>query len=131
MKIKFVVGVLGFLASASSFAGQAETSASSAGAPAKQMAFCVLSDAPPSTAQFTVIKKIELGKGSYGKVDEAIDILVDRARNLGADAVINYSGSQRFGFWPWRFVHPVVRGTAIKWNPGNKFDCAASGSSLR
>ena len=91
---------------------------------------CVLSGAPPSAAAFTVVKQLKIGKGTYGSVDEGISMLADKARALGADAIVNYSGSQRFGFWPWRFVHPVVRGTAIKWNAGVSFDCVASGGSL-
>jgi hypothetical protein len=84
----------------------------------------------PTTAKYTVIKQMKLGKGTFGSVDEAIAMLAEKARKAGADAVINYTGSQRFGFFPWRFVHPVVRGTAIKWAPGTTFDCVASGGSL-
>jgi hypothetical protein len=91
---------------------------------------CVVAGTPPAPAQYTVIKQLKIGKGSYGSVDDAIAMMVVKARKSGADAVINYTGSQRFGFWPWRFVRPVVRGTAVKWSAGSTFDCVASGGSL-
>ena len=54
-------------------------------------------------------------------------MVIADAKAAGADAVIHYNGSQRFGFWPWRFVRPVVTGTAIKWEPARDVDCAAAG----
>jgi hypothetical protein len=56
--------------------------------------------------------------------------LIEKSRSLGADAVIDYNGSQRFGFFPWRFVRPVVSGTAIKWTPPRSVDCEAIGGHL-
>jgi hypothetical protein len=104
--------------------GPAET------APVAERPICV-TPVTPTTTQYTVVKQLKVGKGSYGSVDEAITMLAAKARKAGADAVINYTGSQRFGFWPWRFVHPVVRGTAVKWASGPAFDCTASGGTLR
>jgi hypothetical protein len=40
---------------------------------------------------------------------------VNQADLLGGDAIINYRGGQRFGFWPWRIVRPVTYGTVVKW----------------
>jgi hypothetical protein len=54
---------------------------------------------------------------------------VARAKADGADAIINYNGAQRFGFWPWRLVRPVLTGTAIKWNGAHAPDCVATGGS--
>ena len=68
-----------------------------------------------------------MGKGTYGSVTDLLQKLTDMANAVGADAIINYAGSQRFGFWPWRMVRPVVRGTAIKWVAQQKPDCAAVG----
>ncbi|PZQ23476.1 MAG: hypothetical protein DI562_18765, partial [Stenotrophomonas acidaminiphila] len=67
------------------------------------------------------------GKGSYGSVNDILPMVIADAKAAGADAVIHYNGSQRFGFWPWRFVRPVVTGTAIKWEPTREVDCAAAG----
>jgi hypothetical protein len=91
--------------------------------------FCFFSDAPPANTKYTVIRKLKLGKGSYGGVKDILPRFVERARKAGADAIINYTGSQRFGFWPWRVVRPVVRGTAIKWADSSNEDCRAMGGS--
>ena len=130
MKLTIAFGTLLLFTAGTSLAQSADTAPMAASVSAPANSVCVLSSSPPSTAPFTVVKQLKIGKGTYGSVDEGIAMLADKARNLGADAIINYSGSQRFGFWPWRFVHPVVRGTAVKWNSGTTFDCVASGVSL-
>jgi hypothetical protein len=104
--------------------------ATDSSARAGERKICIVANDPSATAPYTVVKRLKVGKGSYGSVDDAIAMLAAKARRSGADAVINYTGSQRFGFWPWRFVRPVVRGTAVKWNPGTAFDCVAAGGSL-
>jgi len=91
--------------------------------------FCFLSGAPPSDVRYSRIREMKLGKGSYGGVTDIVGKLAEQARMLGADAMINYTGSQRFGFWPWRVVRPVVRGTAVKWEGPTKPDCGAMGGS--
>lgn len=69
----------------------------------------------PTNHQFTEIKRLKIGKGTYGSVTDLYPRIVDKTHKLGADAVIHYNASQRFGFWPWRLVRPVMTGTAIKW----------------
>lgn len=130
MKIKFAVCMFALLFAQPLLAQDTASSTVAVDASSRVKAVCVLSGSPPATAGFTVVKQLKIGKGTYGSVDEGIAMLADKARNLGADAVINYAGSQRFGFWPWRFVHPVVRGTAVKWNAGTQFDCVAAGGTL-
>lgn len=49
----------------------------------------------------------------------------ERAHQVGGNVVINYNASQRFGFWPWRIVRPVVWGTAVKWK--TPVDCKQLG----
>lgn len=90
--------------------------------------FCFFAGTPPSDAKFTVIKPLKVGKGTYGGVKDILPKFAAYARRIGADAVVNYTGSQRFGFWPWRLVRPVVRGTAVKWS-GPTRDCAALGGT--
>ncbi|WP_299010532.1 hypothetical protein [uncultured Shewanella sp.] len=70
----------------------------------------------PANIKYEKIQKIKIGKGTYGSVTDILPAFADEANALGANAVINYIGSQRFGFWPWRFVRPVVRGKAVKLN---------------
>jgi hypothetical protein len=89
--------------------------------------FCFIKGAPPSDFRYARIKEMKLAKGTYGSVREILDEFAENARKAGADAIINYSGSQRFGFWPWRMVRPVVRGTAIKWAGDVKPDCTKAG----
>jgi hypothetical protein len=80
--------------------------------------------------EFDVIRNYRIGKGSYGSVTDILPRFVQTGKSYGADAVINYAASQRFGFWPWRFVRPVARGTAVKWKPGVVVDCVATGGKL-
>lgn len=94
--------------------------------------FCFFHGLPAADAKYTVIRRLKLGKGTYGSVLDIIPTFAQNARAKGADAIIQYDGSQRFGFWPWRFVRPVVRGTAIRWNTPEKKVCASiGGTSLK
>jgi hypothetical protein len=90
---------------------------------------CFISGAPPSDVPYVPIGNMKLGKETYGGVKDILDEFAINAHALGADAIINYSGSQRFGFWPWRLVRPVVRGTAVKWSGTEKPDCKRAGGS--
>jgi len=71
---------------------------------------------PSSDIKYETIQKIKVGKNSYGSVSDILPSFADKADALGANSVVNYVGSQRFGFWPWRFVRPVARGEAVKIN---------------
>lgn len=76
---------------------------------------CFFAGKPPSDVKYTVIKRLKVAKGTYGGVTEILPKFASQAQGHGAHAIIDYTGSQRFGFWPWRMVRPVVRGTAVKW----------------
>ena len=89
--------------------------------------FCFLAGTPPSDVKYTVIKRLKVGKGTYGGVKDILPKLAAHAKKVGADAIMNYTGSQRFGLLPWRMVRPVVRGVAIKLSDQNKMDCTAIG----
>lgn len=75
---------------------------------------CLITGEPPSGVQYESVKKLRIGKNSYGSVTDILPAFAEQATTLGANAVVNYVGSQRFGFWPWRFVRPVVRGEAVR-----------------
>ena len=75
---------------------------------------CLISGTP-TNHQFTEIKRMKIGKNTYGSVTDLYPKIISKAAKLEADAIIHYNASQRFGFWPWRFVRPVMTGTAIKW----------------
>lgn len=79
----------------------------------------------PDSSQFQVKKRIKVAKGTYGSVEELYSRFAERAHQVGGNVVINYNASQRFGFWPWRMVRPVILGTAVKWN--TPVNCAAMG----
>ena len=88
---------------------------------------CLFTGTPPSGFTYTVLKELDYGKGSHGSVNDILPKLVEDSKAAGADAVIHYNGAQHFGFWPWRFVRPVITGTAIKWSPARDVDCANAG----
>ena len=92
---------------------------------------CLLSGMPPSDYKYNTIKNIKYGKNGYGSVNTVIPLLVDEARGLGADAIIGYVGGQRFGFWPWQFIRPVVRGVAVTWVAPEKIDCEGIGGTFK
>ena len=102
-----------------------EVTPTAAGTPSEGMDdFCFFAGKPPTDVKYTVIKPLKIGKGSYGGVtDIPPSLAAAAAKARGADAMIDYTGSQRFGLLPWRLVRPVVRGTAVK--------LAAPGSDLR
>ena len=79
----------------------------------------------PDSSQFQIKKRIKVAKGTYGSVVELYPRFAERAHQVGGNVVINYNASQRFGFWPWRFVRPVMWGKAVKWN--TPVDCKALG----
>jgi hypothetical protein len=97
--------------------------------PAGVADFCFFTGKPPADAKYKVVRQLKLGKGTYGGVKDILPKFVQRAQKLGADAIINYTGSQRFGFWPWRMVRPVVRGVAVKWDEPKNHNCAAIGGT--
>lgn len=86
-----------------------------------------LIEGTPSADQYKIIKKVKVAKGIYGGFEEIKPKLAEAAREHGADVVINYNQSQRFGFWPWRVVRPVLSGTAVKWN--KPVNCSALGGT--
>jgi hypothetical protein len=90
--------------------------------------FCFLVGLPPPDVHYEKIKRLKLGKKTYGLMGDLLKEFADKASSLGADAVINYAGSQRFGFFPWRMVRPAARGQAIKWE-SPKPDCKSIGGS--
>lgn len=92
--------------------------------PQMQTPVCLI-EGNPSAEHYKVIKRIKAAKGTYGGFEEVKPKLAIVARKYGADVVINYHQSQRFGFWPWRIVRPVLTGTAVKWN--TPVDCAVLG----
>ncbi len=93
---------------------------------------CFYSNALPPDVKYTVVtSKLKASKGTYGSVREMLPQLAAEVRAAGGDAVINYNGGQRFGFWPWRMTHPVVTGGALKWSAGQPApDCEATGGEL-
>lgn len=95
--------------------------------PSHTTGICLFTGVPAPEYTYTVIKKLKYGKGSYGSVNDLLPRVVADANSLGADAIIQYNGAQHFGFFPWRFVRPVVTGTAIKWSPARNVDCAGAG----
>jgi len=97
--------------------------------PAGDAQFCLFAGAPPAEYPYTVIKKLKVAKQTYGSVKDVLPSLAAQARGVGGEAIVSYNGSQRFGFFPWKLVRPVVTGAAIKWTGAATKDCAAVGGS--
>ena len=79
--------------------------------PAKPM--CVMKGYP-APAEVRPRKQLKVGRQTYGSVAQITSVMVGQARKAHADAIVNYNGSQRFGFWPWRFIRPVATGEAVR-----------------
>ncbi|MBB3167080.1 hypothetical protein [Simiduia aestuariiviva] len=93
------------------------------------MAICLITGLPASDVSYEKIQRIKLGKGSYGSVADILPAFAQKADTLGANAIVNYVGSQRFGFWPWRVVRPVVRGEAVKLDIASDKTCKDIGGA--
>jgi hypothetical protein len=76
---------------------------------------CFFAGTPPADVRYSVIRKLRAGKGTYEGVKDVLPKLAAKAQKVGADAIIDFEGAQRFGMLPWRIVHPVVRGVAVRW----------------
>jgi hypothetical protein len=112
------------LLGASSIAAANQKEAANQVSAQPKLKVCVIEGIPDSS-QYQIKKHIKAAKGTYGSVVEVYPRFVERAHQVGGNVVINYHASQRFGFWPWRFVRPVVWGTAVKWN--TPVDCKKIG----
>ena len=89
--------------------------------------FCLYGALPTGGAKYTPLHAVRTGRETYGGVTDELPRFVETAKATGGDAVIHYNGAQRFGFWPWRLVRPVLTGTPIKWVDQPAPDCVASG----
>ena len=91
--------------------------------------FCFFARLPPASQKYKVIKNVKIGKGTYGSVQDILPKMAEYAQLRGADAIVEYAGSQRFGFWPWRMVRPVVRGVAVQWTDPKPATCESVGGT--
>ncbi|MFG6489672.1 hypothetical protein ACG04R_23550 [Roseateles sp. BYS78W] len=88
---------------------------------------CVFDNGAPADVPHQIVRKLKVAKGTYGGVKELLPKLVEEALASKADAIADYNSSQRFGFWPWRVVRPVVTATAIRWDEPPRKTCEAMG----
>jgi len=73
---------------------------------------------------------MKLGRQTFGGIRPLTAKTAQRARMEDAEAIFNYRPSQRFGFWSWRFIRPVVWGDAVRINNVEAFDCEKLGGEL-
>lgn len=92
---------------------------------------CLLSGMPSSDVKYKVIRKVKYAKNGYGNINSVLPIIISQAQSLGADAIIDYNGGHRFGFWPWQFVRPVVRGVAVTWDSPSDINCEGMGGTFK
>ncbi|MDY0745043.1 hypothetical protein SNE35_11015 [Paucibacter sp. R3-3] len=108
---------------------RAEAEAALAAAPSAERDLCLVRGKPAGDARYQVIKKLKVARQTYGSVTLVLPELAKEARAAGADLIVEYNGSQRFGFFPWRLVRPVATGTAVRWLGTQPVDCAALGGN--
>lgn len=129
MKLMITIAAMTVVLSNAAYAGD-EVQPTATAVPTNDVAnadFCMMAGKPPSQFSYTSLEKVVVRKGTYGPVTDILPKFVKQARELGADAIVDYSGHQGFGFWPWAMVRPVVYGTAIKWTNGQVPSCNALG----
>ena len=80
--------------------------------------------------KYESIKNYRSGSNFFGSVSSVMPKFLDYADRLNGNAIINYSGGQHFGFWPWRLVRPIVSGTAINWPNKNNKSCKELGGRI-
>jgi hypothetical protein len=114
-------------AAASAPAQEASAPVAEQPAPDSWQAMCLFGGVPPAGTKYKVVTKLREAKGTYGSARELVPKLVAEARSAGGQAVIHYSGAQRFGFWPWRLARPVVSGEVIQWEETPSQGCEALG----
>ena len=77
--------------------------------------------------KFSTIKTFREGKNGYGSTSNIEYWVARYANKLGGNAVINFSASQSFGFWPWQIVRPLASGTIISWKDVSDPQCVSKG----
>ncbi|GHA32701.1 hypothetical protein ACFFLZ_05275 [Photobacterium aphoticum] len=80
--------------------------------------------------EYTSLKYYRSGRNLFGSVNSVMPKFVNYADRLDANTIINFEGGQRFGFWPWRFVRPVVYGTAVDWPTKSNESCKYLGGRV-
>ena len=88
--------------------------------------FCYF-DTEPNGAAFTVLKRAVVGGSFYGSTEGLKPKLEQKVKGLGGNSIANFKASQRFGFWPWRIIRPVVSGDAIQILNANGKSCEELG----
>lgn len=74
----------------------------------------------PATVQYETLGKIEVGKVWYGSSDNVLQSMADRAREIGADGVVEIRTWFQPSGWSWSAPHGS--GTAIKLKNPDDFD---------
>lgn len=112
---------------ASSAASAAAADAAAIPAQAGWETMCLFGAEPPAGSKYRIVRALKEAKQTYGSARELVPRLVEDARRGGGQAIIRYSGAQRFGFWPWRLARPVVSGQAIQWDEAPTKSCEDMG----
>lgn len=93
---------------------------------------CFLKGGLDNSYKYTPLGRVVSTKRSYGGVDELYGPMAEKARSIGADAILNFHAGQRFkGPLPWRIVSPTGYGQAISLDDtGTRLDCSQLGGQL-
>lgn len=93
--------------------------------------FCYF-ETEPQGAAFKIVKKKTVVAGNvYGSPDALLPKLEEKVKTQGGNSIANFNASQRFGFWPWRAIRPIVSGDAIQIMNAHGKSCAELGGHTR
>ena len=80
--------------------------------------------------EYSSIKYYKSGSNLIGPVSRVMPKFLNYADRLDGNTIINFEGKQKFGFWPWRLVRPVVYGTAVEWEAKSDASCKQLGGRV-
>ncbi|WP_157037852.1 hypothetical protein [Photobacterium aquae] len=80
--------------------------------------------------EYTILKSYRSGRNLFGSVGSVMPKFLNYSNRLDGNTIINFEGGQRFGFWPWRLVRPVVYGTSVDWPAKSNESCKELGGRV-
>ncbi|MFC2073714.1 SHOCT domain-containing protein [Campylobacterota bacterium] len=129
MKLQYLIGTILLLNSVNMYADNNNTEEDTLKTQVQDKTICVFKGVP--TIEYIVARRFKVGKNTYGNFDSVMPKFLNYAnKKLRANTIIDYSISQRFGFWPWRFIRPVAIGTGVVWYEKTDAKCSELGGTV-
>ena len=83
----------------------------------------VTEDVPASSIRFEQLGQIDIGMTTYSSMDEVLKRLANKARELGADAVVDVHTWRQPSGWAW--IAPQGNGQAVRFTDKASVDFSA------